>query len=122
MNDAAGRRAAAHAASTELPDNPPATTTTVALPAAPTGEFDLGINVAGRQFVVIWEPVPAPFDYTWAVYNTSGGGKTLLASGTASTSSSETIVYTWPIGSTSLRLEVTSDTDPAVSDFTEYEA
>ncbi|MEY4605324.1 MAG: hypothetical protein RLY45_84, partial [Actinomycetota bacterium] len=34
----------------------------------------------------------------------------------------ETVVYTWPIGSTSLRLEITSITDPAVSDALDYSA
>ena len=99
---------AAHAASHELP-------------AAPTGDEYIGTNTSSRQFIVYWEPVPAPFDYSWSAFNTSSG-KTLLASGTASASYFETVVYTWPIGSTSLRLEITSITDPAVSDALDYSA
>lgn len=99
---------AAHAASSELP-------------AAPTGDEYIGTNTSSRQFIVYWEPVPAPFDYSWSAFNTSSG-KTLLASGTASASYFETVVYTWPIGSTSLRLEITSITDPAVSDAFDYSA
>lgn len=87
----------------------------VALPAAPTGDEYLGVDPYTRTFIVYWEPIPAPFTYTWSVFNTTSG-KVLLATGSASASYFETAVYTYPLGISHLRLEVVSVTNPTASD------
>ena len=48
-------------------------------------------------------------------------GKVLLASGTSSASYFETAVYTYPLGISHLRIEVSSLTNPAVTDSLNYD-
>lgn len=85
---------------------------------APTGDLFLSADETSRELLVMWEPTPGPFSYTWTAFNITSA-KTQLATGTGNASFFDIAVYTVPAGVTSVRLEVSSNTTPVVSDFFE---
>lgn len=90
------------------------TTTTVALPPAPTYAPELSATPSSKKLYVFWEPIEQPFNYTWSVYSVSGS-VTLLASGTAAASDSNTHIYTVPGGVTTVRIDLASITSTVIS-------
>jgi hypothetical protein len=82
---------------------------------APTGDLFLSEDPVERKLIVYWEPVPAPFNYTWTVFNTASGS-VQIATGTQAASYFDIAVYTVPSNISSVRLEVASITSPVVTE------
>ena len=105
---------AAHAASHELPPSPPATTTTVALPAAPSGGPSVTRSTSTRNIRVTWVSSPEAFTYQWIVYS-NDDELIERASGTAISGALPVVIYTMPAGVVKFRVTTTSNTSPAAT-------